>query len=232
MAIEKAKWKTTTERFVVFLDIMGFKDLVARNSHREVFSVMRELSKTKKFLDWVFTVAGQKGSVETTTFSDSIMLFSNDNTPNSLKNISLATNYLMREALAKSIPLKGAIAVGEISVDRINQIYFGQPLIDAYLLQEEVYYYGIVAHNSIDKYFNEALKAKKVEDFIEIKTPLKVGLVSHQNLNWFSYIADDDPTIKKEFDDQILKIKSLTSGHPRKYIDNTIEVFNSIYTKK
>jgi len=41
----KKPWNLTDKRFVCFLDIMGFKDLVMRNSHDEIYKMLNELSK-------------------------------------------------------------------------------------------------------------------------------------------------------------------------------------------
>jgi|JI10StandDraft_1071094.scaffolds.fasta_scaffold2345218_1 hypothetical protein len=40
MEKEQQKWKTTAKRFVAYVDIMGFKDMVARNSHKDILEIM------------------------------------------------------------------------------------------------------------------------------------------------------------------------------------------------
>ncbi len=37
-------WKNTSNRFVVFFDIAGFKDMVFSNDHKNVLDTMRYLS--------------------------------------------------------------------------------------------------------------------------------------------------------------------------------------------
>ena len=238
MAKQKAKkWITTTNRFVAFLDIMGFKDFVSRNSHDKVYEMLKKLSRSKKIIDKL--VPGNVSSnyygkgIYTTSFSDSIILFSTDDTQDSFDLFSSSVAYILSEAMKDSIPMKGAIAHGIISVDKERQIYFGQPLIDAYLLQEDVNYYGVVAHNSIDHYF----LTNKIEDYIRsmyanIKTPLKAGRIDHHNLNWFVNLRADNEDIrlrKRRFNRYMDKLRALTSGTPRKYIDNTVDVFNELY---
>ncbi len=72
-------WPITSNRFVVFLDIMGFKDFVARKSHDDVYDMMLSLFGSKSYIAERF-----KGSIEptfidkelyTASFSDSIVLF-------------------------------------------------------------------------------------------------------------------------------------------------------------
>lgn len=45
---------------------------------------------------------------------------------------------------------KRSLAKGKFTFDEENDLYFGRPLVDAYLLHDELYYYGIVAHHSIE----------------------------------------------------------------------------------
>ena len=40
MAEKTPKWNNTCERFVAFLDIMGFKDLMFRNDHGQVYELL------------------------------------------------------------------------------------------------------------------------------------------------------------------------------------------------
>jgi len=232
-------WPTTTERFVVFLDIMGFKDFVSRNSHEFVYNLMKSLSKSKEViertvLDDELDAEFKTKDIYTTSFSDSIILFSLDDSPISFEMIITSAAYFIAEALKDSIPMKGAMAHGTISVDKIEQIYFGQPLIDAYLLQEEVNYYGAVLHNSVESYVSkqEAKLSNAAKRFIfEKRIPLKSGLSQHKNINWFRFLGQDLEDFTKTSDDFEKIIKSLrliTSGGPRKYIDNTIDVYNSL----
>lgn len=230
-------WKTTNTRFIIFLDVMGFKDFVARHTHDYVYESMEKLSKTRDTIDSIFNSkdGDYKSMVYSTSFSDSIILFSKDDSLDSLASITISSCYIMAEALKESIPVKGAMAHGQISVNKEKQIYFGQPLIDAYLLQEEVYYYGIVAHNSVDRHLSSLTTNEPIWDFfIELQTPLKTGSISHKNVNWFNLLKkqDEDITvITINFSVVISKLKLLTSGGPRKYIDNTLNVFEQIYKK-
>ena len=240
--IEK-RWETTAKRFVVFLDIMGFKDYVARHTHNEVYDMMTKISDIKDVVDAFVEKKSEDGKfinkgLYTTSFSDLVILFSKDDSLESFDLITEAASFIVANALENTIPMKGAISFGTISVNKDDQIYFGQPLIDAYLLQEEVQYYGIVAHNSIDEYISNMTNNEISENYVtlasfkEIKTPLKSGNIIHSNVNWFYYLdlgAFEESVIKKQFYTYIKKIKLLTSGSPRKYIDNTINVFELIY---
>ena len=42
----KSNWKTTDYRFVAFLDILGFKDSVMRNSHEDIYLKLSNINNS------------------------------------------------------------------------------------------------------------------------------------------------------------------------------------------
>ena len=121
------------------------------------------------------------------------------------------------------IPIKGAFAHGEISIDDTKQIYFGQALIDSYQLQEDVDYFGVVADCSIDKYIEDN-NVDDIDSFIfEAKTPLKSGKISHLNLRYFPFIVYNE---NQKMYDFFTKFKYSASGKPRKYLENSVDFYN------
>jgi len=225
------RWKVNDRRFVCFLDIMGFKDYIARTKHEDVYKTMKNLSDLRQSSNTIVGYLFDDSTIFTTSFSDSIVIFSKDNSKDSLEAISYATSFILGRAAKDRIPMKGALAEGQLAVDKSEQIFFGQPLIDAYLLQEnEVDYYGVVCHNSVESFIVEYGKGPWSINpgFKEIPTPLKSGKISHMNLDWFNYIKEDSD-INTPFNQIIKDFKTMTSGKPRKYIDNTEEVFRLFY---
>lgn len=225
------EWEITRTRFVAYFDILGFKNFVLRNKHENVFEKLDSLLKEIK------TQANrQRYFVHVVSFSDSIVLFSRDDTPESLKAMITLSKSLMVKALQNEIPIKGAGAYGCISVDKTNQIFCGQPIIDAFLFQEEqLHYYGVVFLHSFEVYIKENtldFMTVNQEDecknsIIEIRTPIKKGgSVNHLNLNWFSSLSG-----AAEFSDIMSKLKMTpgADGDIRKYIDNTIEIYTRLY---
>ena len=219
----KKPWEVTCNRFVAFLDIMGFKDMVMRKSHKEVYDMLNGFSKMSKIID---SNPSFNTDVYITKFSDSIVIFSKDDNENTFITFITTVKLLFAESIIRNVPLKGAFAYGEISVNKSSSIFFGQPLIDAYLLQEDVYYYGVVCHNSIEKYI---MKMKNIESFLKleifhkVKTSLKSGLINHLNLDWYDEVnmfINPAPSISVLLDEIYLEV----SGAPRNYIDNTLEM--------
>lgn len=215
--------KNTANRFVAFLDIMGFKDRVARTPHNDL---LQELATFNKHIT-SYISKYPNSEIQIAQFSDSIVLFSNDTTLRSLKTLTEVTRGIMQTAIKSKIPIKGAIAQGKITCDIPKQLFFGQALIDAYLLEENINYYGILVHHTAE---NSAMKlSNESGSFKDIKAPLKSGKISHYELSW--YIDDNNSKDKIiEIQDALKAIRQTVSDAPRKYIDNTLEVIRNNYS--
>lgn len=216
---------STAERFVTFLDIMGFKDRVARTTHEDLLVQLSEFNRSVTLQ--VLRYSDKK--IQLAQFSDSIVLFSNDDTPESLETIAKVSRSIMRDAIARQIPLKGAIAQGIITCDVAKQLFFGQALIDAYLLEENIHYYGILAHHSAEQSVIQLDKESGNSYFRDIKAPLKSGQIGHYELSWYADSKKDTETLRKTCSG-LRNIRETVSDAPRKYIDNTLEVIDKFYT--
>lgn len=208
----------TRNRFVAFLDIMGFKDRVARNDHDEI---LKELEIFQSNISQYVSYHSD-ANVQLALFSDSILIYSQDDSSDSLHALADITSHIMMYAIQqeKPIPLKGAIAAGRMTCNQIKQLYFGQALIDAFLLEENVKYYGVLVHHSAEKY----LQLNDFPEFRDVKAPLKGGEISHYELNWYSTAIKPGENNPKTVDDCLKNLRLTVSDEPRKYIDNTQKV--------
>jgi hypothetical protein len=227
-------WKDDNIRFIGFMDIMGFKDLVTRKSHEEVKYMLNTLVSLNKSLESVFGKPNVKTAdrekiesrIRSVTFSDSIMFFSQDDSLEDFLQISYALSIFQEASLQRGAPTKGAISLGMLTADFKNSVFFGQPLIDAYLLQDQLKYYGIVADNKVEEYIID--KNRKLEPgeprvdraFVRLKTPFKSGSILHYNIHLDSVSGE-----------QLENLYKSVSGESRKYVDNTIEMFNLMNKK-
>lgn len=220
---EKGEWEITANRFVGIIDIMGFKDLVARNSHETVYEMMKKVSKAMEINQSVFSVDYDTEELNINiimmTYSDSIMIYSKDDSDSSQENFIASISALSEDLFKDGIPHKGGVAFGKMTLDFGNSIFFGQPLIDAYLLQEELNLYGIVAHPTAEfknKFYEE-------ETVIEYNCPFKTGNSKHFTILPSTFFSDSFGLT--EFDILYKSVSDLrinTSGGLRKYIDNTL----------
>lgn len=221
-------WFVTTKRYVVVIDIMGFKDFVLRNTHDHVYNMMKNLNAKKKASENIKWHEIDSKLVKTTNYSDSIMIYSKDGSLDSLTALVNTTASFTYGLFLEGIPHKGALAYGTMTLDISNSIYFGQPLIDAFLLQEELIFYGIVIHATAEI---EIRNTKPVLGFLSsYLCPFKNGAAKHLTIRpMFSIILNPESKTQKDLlDEAIKKLRYQTSGSLRKYIDVTENYLNTI----
>lgn len=192
--------------------------------------------KNRGTLEWWFTEDDssdydyEEGKrIKFTIFSDSIFIFSKDDSFPNLRHFLTYVKRVMRMALRAEIPLKGAIAYGDIVVDEEQNLFCGQPIIDAYMLEEDLQYMGVVFHHTFEEPFGNLSDAHyhKVKAWIkEVRTPFKYGNRVHLNLN---YPVAGLKTY--EFSTIVKNQRFYSSGDARKYVDNTLEMLRKFEDK-
>ncbi|MGP8216714.1 MAG: hypothetical protein ACLQQ4_14210 [Bacteroidia bacterium] len=228
------EWNDTCNRFVGFFDIMGFKNAVQRNSHSRILLQMRNLKTNilgpieyefKQYISKRGTSKKKRNilqcAVKPVIFSDTILLVTNGNTEEDFNELLFNTHWLMQECFHEGIPIKGAISYGKFTADFNSSIYFGQPLIDAYQLQDELLLYGCIIDHTVEKYVRLKTFSSDFEYLKLYQTPLKTGKVNHHLLDW-SYLEKHYESDKKH----IANFYQSVSGKTRIYVDNTIEYLN------
>lgn len=231
MEKKDSKWKITTERYVGFIDIMGFKDMVARNSNESIYSMMQKVVEAAETSAFVFGTDDDEDefidNVRITTYSDSIMVYSRNSTKKCMNNFNSVMGAISDELFHSEIPFKGAVAFGTMTLDFKESIFFGQPLIDAYLLQDELAYYGIVVHSTAES----KRGYKKDESIIEYPCPFKKGKSIHLTIFPNSLLIDFMEGVDNyaKLRKKVVNLRLKTSGAIRKYIDYTLEYLDFVY---
>lgn len=244
MTEQSPKWVATCNRFVAFLDIMGFKDMVFRNTHESVLKTMEsfqtaisiiEEDAQKKLATLEKKPTAGKGisgvsAVMPVSFSDSILLVSRDDSIDSASHLLFSVWWLWKEAICSGIPMKGAIAYGEQTADFDKSLHFGKPLIDAYELQDELLLYGVVLHHTMEEYLthNNIMKIFEDSSLHRYQTHLRNSRVFHYVLYWFGVDFFEGSNAEMV----ISRLYSTVSGAPRRYIDNTLEFVQSLANTK
>lgn len=241
MSDEKNDWKDviTVNRYVAYIDIMGFKAMVARQSHDEIYAMMKQINRSIDF--FVNT-----NFVKANLYSDSIMIYSKDDSLKSLESFIGAVHAITFAMFISKppIPHKGAIAFGKMTLDIDKSIFFGQPLIDAYLLHDEFHFYGVVAHHTAKQEIDKGNKGE-IYGIMEYLCPFKNGKQNHltiypahtallQNISpeLPMTVSMRDSFIRQQqmIFESIKELRNKTPEHLVKYIDNTEEYLN--YVKK
>lgn len=203
----------TRLRIVSFLDIMGFKDMVARQEETKIKEKLETLSR------FISENVSEESGMQFSIFSDSIILFSKDDSFSSFEWIVKLTGKIVKESIKQGLPIKGAIASGMCTVSQgVKPFYFGQPIVDAYQLEENIVLYGVAMHHTVES-LSEQLSQNGgvVFDYL---LSLKKGVSNHYVLDWFSDSRDESIN-------NLLKIRHTVSDSPRRYIDNTMNCINS-----
>ncbi len=230
--------------FVAFLDIMGFKERLQRNGHGKVNkmfdSLLPTIEEIKKSLEkprikrtlktpGEDDIISYPSAVTSVIFSDSIILITDDDSEISAMFLFHYVKRLLQKAFIDEVPvpLKGAIACGEMTAKPNKSIYFGQPLIDAFEFHKELKIYGVVLHYTCEKCLYE-LKNIEGKGIVQYPVPMKSGKITHYIVDW------TEDLIKNEINpiDLVNKFYNNVSGKPRKYVDNTIEFLEWLKEEK
>ncbi len=190
------------ECYVAMLDIMGFKSIVKRRKPENVY----------KLFEKVYIEAERQRSFKTLDiiiFSDTIIIITDDNTMHSYEDIVISSSNFANLFIKDGYAINGAITYGEVTYDKDKNICFGIPLTDAHILQEDLFFYGIVLHESANKQRRTYascpfLHHQCVDMVINLKVPTKSkGLKEFYCVNWCEGFYSHNAC----FEDQIKPVK-------------------------
>ena len=220
----------TNKRFVAFFDILGFKDMVMKYSHQDVLSKLNLLKKhTLKLENFQWNTEKTKKAninpkpdqTKSVTFSDSIIFFSHSGTKEDFVKILVDSHTILKVALNNGIAIKGAISFGEITVDFVNSLFFGQPIIDAYLLHEDLHMLDVVLDHNCENQIKTFGNLEVINLNIRFdKVKMKYGSVKHTIV--VSHATHEERIKVLE------ELYRITSGKPRMYIDNSLEYYRKV----
>ena len=130
-------------RFLLFLDILGFKELIKSKGALEIYEIID--NALRSFDRW----EELNGSFKTIHFSDTFIFY---HEPRGYSRVGFFDIYaisgmILSALLASEIPARGAISFGEFEVNfdstGRHQVYIGQALIDAHEAEQSEKWIGI-----------------------------------------------------------------------------------------
>lgn len=130
-------------RYLLFLDILGFSQLVETKSAEEIYAIIDNALKT--FGRW----EELNGLFKTIYFSDTFIFYQDPKGYGSwaFLDVYAIGGMVLSALLAESIPARGAISFGEFEVKfdttGRHQVYFGKALIEAYKAEQREKWIGI-----------------------------------------------------------------------------------------
>lgn len=252
MALEK--------KYIAFLDILGFKDLVENNTHErlyelydKVFSQIIILSLSNgraKILDdgktKTFHIETDTIKVNCVTISDSIIIWTDDNSMTSFTYIVEVVRTLLNYIFKTGIPLRGAIVEGHLDKigrtiispkDTTQTTLIGAGLVKAYLKEGIQKWSGcildescVVAYNKEVEKYKTIVKDVLTIDFllekkfiIKYNVPCKNGVNKEELvINWTNLSNDNfsEENIINKFSEYN---KSVDNENVKEIIKNTID---------
>ena len=152
------------ERYVAMLDIMGFKHMVETMPSNDIYELLCNADAIKQVLE------KNTGPLWISVFSDTIIIVTKGvEERRDLFSLILSSAMIQRKFFDNGYALNGGISRGKVTVDKERNIIFGQPVIDAHLLQEKIFYYGI----AFDKKLNNTFDSLNFEDIVpSVKCPI------------------------------------------------------------
>ncbi|PHO06810.1 hypothetical protein BFT35_08990 [Thermoanaerobacterium thermosaccharolyticum] len=146
-------------RYVAFLDILGFKNIINNfNGHiNELGNILNSKFRaaiyaglTEKEVD-INVIEKNVQSIELSPmidfyqFSDSIIIYTDNDDIDRLEKIIRSLNILMARSILEGFPLRGALSKGDMFIK--PPIIIGEPFISAYKLEEQQEWAGIIIDN-------------------------------------------------------------------------------------
>jgi hypothetical protein len=120
-----AEWNDIPERWVVCIDVLGFKARVKSENwknliHGDYNVFMYEL------------IENFSPHVHTAWFSDTFIFYTKNVTQESLGNIEERSRHFINALIRQKIPLRGALSCGKLMAHAKSGAYLGPALVEAY----------------------------------------------------------------------------------------------------
>ncbi|WFN33714.1 hypothetical protein L1S32_07630 [Methanogenium sp. S4BF] len=144
--------------FFGFFDILGFKEIIAKNGLEYLCDIIGPILDTLD--NEAVTMGGVDPSQDlcihptsTFVFSDTIILYEkvpqlpNGHIHNFGPTLIEKAAILTRLAFEKGVPLRGAISFGEYIVT--DRYFFGKPILEAYMAEKKCSWSGVIFCDSV-----------------------------------------------------------------------------------
>lgn len=231
------------QRYVAHLDILGMRALTNRD-HQEAWQMLSalEIALTRSTR---ITIVSESFAdpihipemVKSVVFSDTIIIYSNADSPRDFLAIFTAVVNLFSKALHLRVPIRIGISKGIFYADEQRSMYAGPALIEAYDIGEASQWLGIVLSASAAKdAIAQNLQKGTSNIVVDWDVPTKNGTVKASVANWPVALEDSfkipPPLTEQElyqiFEEYYGPFSMLRESDARKYI-NTVKFINEQY---
>ena len=212
--------------WIAYFDLLGFKKLV--HQHKEYINSFAEtiyddiLVEITKRSNRISGSLNEK--VDYAWFSDSFILFTEDDTYASYSSIELVLQEVFQKMMFGKHMLRAALSVGEFYANKERSTYIGPALIKAYEYAEKQIWIGLVLTPEAHKKLSGPGYAINTIGYSEYQVPIKPEVTKREKLfalnidRWRRYVIESQKSAKSD-EDYKDKIK-MTYENTLKFIDH------------
>lgn len=190
-----------SERYFLYLDILGFTDLVKRQNGRVIHDLYEVIASLN---------ANKHDAFKVVVFSDTVIVY-NVNGGDTPRDSSYLIMFLcefvkdlMHRLTGRGIYFRAVITRGDFTHYELNGMpcFFGNALVDAYYSEKELKAIGLFIHKNISKYcdifpyeqFNDnynfvyvTQSLEEPEEWGSCGYPIPPGLIEDTDAKWMIY---------------------------------------------
>lgn len=182
------------ERFIALFDILGFGHIVRTNQIGRVADAFREFARSPAMWNSFLRDVNKVERIGYKLFSDTLLAYSIDASPESLKDILNFAQMLIGGSLPKDMLLRGAITKGEVIVE--DDLFLGVPIVKAYEMERQQEWVGCwVGDECFASLRPGILEDERKVIVLPYEVPLKVGRIETRwavNWTWCFVLFGDD----------------------------------------
>ncbi len=241
------------------MDVLGFSDVVCKNSPSDLPGIVNQLRNSTIMSIGYFPpneISRDRTGLDVTMLSDTIAIWTFDDSAESLQHLILAITGLMSFAFKMGLPLRGAISFGAVVVlppEQFtpsifwNKMVFGRAVIEAHKVEKAQCWSGcIITQSALEHYSeintnpqNSIEKLLAAKRLLQYPVKCKKGIVDSIVVNWACPFFDFDiggGRFGSDLPDRDIRNafechgKSLQKSNAAEILQNTIDFIH--YVKK
>jgi hypothetical protein len=205
------------KRWVCYFDILGFQEWLKRHG---IVETIHRYFQSREIVER--QIHGHP-RLRVKCFSDTFLIYSVDDSAASFVQIEQAARWIVNTNLAKHIPVRGAISVGEIYIVEEDDIYIGKPLNEAYRHGENQNWIGLLLCRSATQHLEKLnLPASRRLNYRRFKIPWKKQIGGKKPLYAYLIGASTPSRGQNDYLDRLREM-ILEAGPARKKYQHAID---------
>lgn len=234
-------------RYVAFFDMLGFKEATKRDID-EAWGALEDLRVSMEDSLNLFVktpnqiiIKSNNDRIMATNFSDSVLIFTMENTVEDLHRILIAIAHFFAKSLHRCVPLRGGISYGAFKCNFEKNLFCGPTLIRAYELGQSAQWSGIIVDDEVaERYYKNPIKSFATsvieQRIIPVKYECKIRKEKLWVFNWVlphkANFKVDGPVSPQLYSAAFESLFKSSYENWPEYIqaiyDNTVEFINSV----